>query len=454
MWHTLYQRLLEPRALDEDTRRKELILNVLLLSVVCLTGFLSLYIFLQLVIKGGSYAGTPPLILFAITTVMMGLLAASRYGWFRSVAYIFVSLLLAVTTLPVIQWGVGLPQIVLTYSLIVVMTGVLISSRAAFYTAALISAMLLGLLYLESLGVLKFDISWMNEPAQYGDVVVYSIMFLIIALVSWLSNREIDHSLRRARESELELLQERVSLERKVRERTKALEKAHVEKVLDLQRFAEFGKLSSTLLHELANPLTSVSLDLQQLEGKNRSKLIGRVREGIEHMEQYVEAARRQLRNQSEIKVFDLALEIERVAGFLGGKARKQHVRIELDLEKDLELKGDSIRFDHIISNLVTNAIDAYDEMPEMQDKVVKVSMRHRGQVAEIVIQDQGRGIRPEQLPHLFEPFYTTKETIRGTGIGLTITKQAVEEAFQGTIEVAKTPKQQGTQFVVRLPLA
>lgn len=451
MWQRPYQWLLEPKAPDEDARRKELILNVLLVSIVSLTAFLSIFTTIQSLIQGAVYNGVSPLVLGIMTLVFGVFLFASRMGWYKSVAYVFIGIFFLLTTWPAAKWGVGLPQVVLTYSLVVVMTGVLISSRTAFYMAALILGVLLLLLHLEETRVITFNLGWMDEPAKYTDVIVYGVMFAIIAVVSWLSNREIDHSLRRARQSEKELLEERNSLERKVRQRTKALEKAHVEKVLDLQRFAEFGKLSSTLLHELANPLTSVSLDLQQLEGKN-PKLIARVREGIEHMEQYVEAARRQLRNQSEIKIFDLADEIQRVAGFLGAKARAQQVMINLDLVEGVNLKGDSIRFDHIISNLLTNAIDAYDGMPSDPQKVVTIKMVHKGKTVEIIVEDHGRGITPEQLPHLFEPFYTTKETIRGTGIGLTITKQAVEEAFSGTIHASHN-KRQGTKFVVRLPL-
>ncbi len=452
MWQRPYRWLLKPNAVDEDTQRKELILNVLLLSMASFIAFLSVFTLLLKFLRGAEYTGIEPVILLGITTTFTLFLVASRKGFYRQVAYVFVGIFFLLLTWPTLVWGVGLPQVMLTYSLLVVMTGVLISSRMAFYMAGLISLTLLTIFHLGQVDVITFNQDWLRRPARYADIIVYCLMFLIIALVSWLSNREIDHSLQRARQSEKELLEERNSLERKVKARTRALEKAHVEKMLDLQRFAEFGRLSSTLLHELANPLTSVSLDLQQLEDQNRSKLIGRVREGITHLEQYVETARRQLRNESEIKVFDVASEVERIAGFLGAKARAQRVEIELELVDDVRLKGDSIRFDHIVSNLVSNAIDAYDDIETKNPKIVIVKTRHKGAFVELVVQDFGRGITKTQMARLFDPFYTTKEMARGTGIGLTITKQAVEEAFQGTI-IAAYDKDSGTQFTVRLPL-
>ena len=70
-----------------------------------------------------------------------------------------------------------------------------------------------------------------------------------------------------------------------------------------------------------------------------------------------------------------------------------------------------------------------------------------------ITVHDWGQGIQPEQLPHLFEPFYTTKQTAdRGLDIGLAIVKQSVENDFKGHIEV-KSSSGFGTAFIVKLKL-
>lgn len=451
IWQELNKRFLAPKASDEDAARRELILDILLLGIIGLTVIL-FFITLAGSLSGRDYTGTPPIYQLIVMLFFVTLYGLSRAGFHKFVEYVFITVFLLFATLPIVQWGILLPQAILAYSLVIVMTGVLIGSRTAFFVAILMSVLLFVINHLEDAGVIVFNTDWMKSTGAYTDVIAYAITFIIIALVTWLSNREIERSLTRARISEGELLKERHLLERKVRERTKALESAHVEKMLDLQRFAEFGRLSSTLLHELANPLTAVALDLEQLEGKKRSKLISRAREGIAHMEQYVDSARRQLRNQSEIRLFNVAHEIERVAGFLEGKARTQHVRIVTELSDDVNIKGDSIRFDHIISNLLGNAIDAYDDVQTKKEKVVKIVMELHGQLVYITVTDHGCGIAKEQLPHIFDAFYTTKSTIQGTGIGLAITKQAIEEAFQGMVTVTSNEKQ-GTQFVVRLPL-
>lgn len=449
MWQQLYKTILQPKAPDEDARRKELILNVLLFGVICLTAALSLVTVIN-GISTGSYSGTSPLLQLGVVGIFIVLLYLSRRGWYQPVSFLFIGLFLLLALWPVIIWGVGLPQVVLAYSLIIVMTGVLINSRMAFYMAVVILAILLFVIYLEAGGVITFNTAWRAREVGYSDVVAYGTIFLTIALVAWLSNREIDRSLRRARRSEKELRKERSLLEVKVRERTKELEKTQMEKMMGLQRFAEFGRLSATLLHELANPLTSVALNLDRLEGKEESALVARAREGIAHMEEYVEAARRQLRHESEVKEFDVAQEIRRVEMLLGPNAMARRVELSVKPVNGIILTGDTIKFNHIIANLVSNAIDAYEGVERKDNRTIQITMARLSREVEIIVTDHGRGVTAKQLPRLFEPFYTTKQS-HGTGIGLVITKQAVEEAFNGTIRVKSDA--QGTRFIVRLPL-
>lgn len=452
VWQKAYRRLLAPRSHNEDTRRRELILNVLLVGILLLSSVMLLITTINNFAQGSEYGGVSPLVILGVIGLFLGLYGMSRSGFHRLAAYIFIALILTFATWPLVKWSVLLPQGILMYGLVIVMAGVLLSSRMAFYIVLLMFLILLTIIHLNEVGSVVPNMVWIEHPAGYIDVIVYCFTFSIIALVAWLSNREIKRSLRRAQASERALLKERRLLETKVRQRTQELEKAQVEKLMDLQRFAEFGRLSSTLLHELANPLMSVSMNLEQLESKNRSEILVHAREGIAHMEQYVETARRQLRNQSEIKLFNLADEIRRVGSFLEPKAAAQRVTLQFNLVSDIEMRGDSVRFNHIVSNLMTNAVDAYEGIAGDTPRIVKISMQHIDKAVEITVCDQGQGIEEAQLEHLFEPFYTTKQVNHGTGLGLAIVKQAVEEVFEGSITAAHS-KQKGTCFTVRLPL-
>jgi len=136
---------------------------------------------------------------------------------------------------------------------------------------------------------------------------------MIIGLVSWLSDREIDRSLCRARESEAALARERANLEIKVNERTQQLEETQLLHLMELRRFAEFGRLSANLLHEVANPLTAASLSLQLIDDRRYPGLVWQARKNLKHIERYVESARKQLKGQGEITTFCVRSELNQV---------------------------------------------------------------------------------------------------------------------------------------------
>jgi signal transduction histidine kinase len=452
MWPLMYDRLLKARSKTEDEKRQELILNILLLGTVVLSVGALISAVSTRLLQGAHYNGVPPILLLVVSAIFFGFYRLSRAGHYKSAAYSFVTIFFVFSTYPIVIWGILLPQAILTYSLIIVMSGVLLGSRAAFRITALL---IISLLVIEELGSTRkihFNTTWLKTAGGYNDVFVYGFTFIIIAVVAWLSNREIERSLTRARQSEKELRLERNSLEVKVRERTKELEKAQVEKMLELHRFAEFGRFSSTLLHDLANPLTSASLELEQLATTRHAQLVQEARKSIESMERYVDGARRQLRNESEIKRFNVSAEIGRVKSFLESKAKSAHVTVEYRLDGQLFLYGDSIRFNQIMANLIANAIDAYEPVASQKKTVQVITKQQKDQVI-ITVVDNGVGIHQDKLDHIFEAFYTTKEPERGSGLGLAITKQAVEVDFNGTIQ-ATSSNEKGTRFTVSLPLA
>jgi signal transduction histidine kinase len=349
------------------------------------------------------------------------------------------------------MWGTQLPQPILTYGVVIVMAGALIGTAGAVTVALAGFAVLFGVTYLFYAGLVTPDRAWIEEPGDYIDAVVYGMTFFILALIIGLSDKEIKRSMRRVMESEGALKRERDSLEVKVQQRTAELQKAQVEKMRELQRFAEFGRYTSTLLHDLANPLTTISFNLDQLRDGQRSKLLQRAREGLDYIEQYIAAARRQLSSQRQTTSFDVAAEVKRVVAFLSGRAAPQRVHITLKLAKGIKLHADSIRFNQVMAGLLANAIDAYDSV-DNPDKVVLVVMQRRGAFIQIEVRDYGKGIPPGSIGRLFEPFYTTKTIDRGLGIGLAVVKQITEEDFSGSIAVTSS-RRKGTCFTVRLPM-
>lgn len=448
----LYTRYIRPKSLDEDDARREFIFNVLLTGLLALSTVTFLVSLLRFLAHQNSYQNMSPIVLAVPVIALLIIYKLSQRKFAVWIIYLFVSMFLMLGTYGLYLYSYILPQGLLIYALVIVISGILISARASFLMTLFITASLCVLSYTQVNHITNPHTSELNDPIRMN-LVIYIVMFFTIYLVSWLSNREIKRSLQRARNSEGMLLKERDSLEVKVVARTRALEKAQVEKTRELYRFAEFGRLSSSLLHDLANPLTAVSLNLGQLENKQKPVVVRQIREGISHMEEYVQSARRQLNSQTEFKVFDSKLKIEQVIAFLEPKARASKLRIKTDLTRRAYLNGDSSKFSQIIDNLIANAIDSYEGLNTKTGRQIKISSKINAEDQKIIIliADKGSGIPNEELREIFKPFFTTKSAVRGTGIGLNITKRFVED-FAGTIEVSSSVNK-GTSFTVNLPL-
>lgn len=448
----LCQIITEPNARSEDDLRHAYIFNVLIAGTIVLSALALISELISRFTTDTNYETVPVWAMLLIVGFFTALFIASKRGYYQPAAVIYLLFFFCITTYPIYRWGILLPQGVLTYCLIIVVAGVLPETRGALLMALATTSALLFIEYLSSTGQIQFNTQWMRTTGGYNDVIVYGFTFAIVVLVCRLSSKQIKQSLQRARRSEHALRLERNRLEVRVRERTSELERAQIEKLEELNRFAEFGRISSTLLHELANPLTAAVLNLELMKGKHSTALYEQLHESISFMDQYVQSARRQLRRESEVGDFNVAAEVRRVIGFMRPKAEAMNVTLQTSLDKQAILNGDSVKFNQIIANLLANAIDAYESLLAAPNQPIIIKVVAKPRSVEVSIADHGIGLTSSELKHIFDPFYTTKQTHRGTGLGLTITKRTVEEDFGGTIAVTSS-KSRGTCFTVRIPV-
>lgn len=222
-------------------------------------------------------------------------------------------------------------------------------------------------------------------------------------------------------------------------------------RIRELQKFAELGRLSATLLHEISNPLTAAILHLEQHHDQD-SLNIKQVKRNIQLLRRYVDAARQQVRQESRPINFYVRPQIIQIRRLITPLARRAGVRLHYDIPANFRLFGDPVKFQQIVSNLVINAIDAYGiDNPIGQSKEIWISLAGKQQWVILRVSDRAQGIPSERLPFLFEPFYSTKiQSGKGLGIGLTVVRQYVENDFDGKIIVSSSAGK-GTKFTVRL---
>ncbi len=234
-------------------------------------------------------------------------------------------------------------------------------------------------------------------------------------------------------------------------QRTRDLLESQILRNIELERFAEFGRICANLMHEVASPLTAASINLDLLDG-HEPKNIAKARKNLHQVERYLNATRLQLKSHSRIENFSLHTEYNRLLLIMEPMASQKHVKIIYEEDGSYRLTGDPVKFNQLLANLISNSIDAYEGITlDAGQKKIYIRITASAKYIKISVIDWGIGIAPEALPWLFKPFYTTKANgERGTGIGLTMVKRVVEEDYSGSIKVISSPRI-GTRFVINL---
>lgn len=217
-----------------------------------------------------------------------------------------------------------------------------------------------------------------------------------------------------------------------------------------LQRYAELGRVTSGFIHDLSNPLTAVTLNLENLQAKHRLSEVEHALKSTEIMRLYVKAARSQIRGDQVDESFSVRQIISNVEHMTAYTARQHNVTLKVDCPVDLLFYGNPVRFQQAVSNLVSNALDAYRSY-DCPERVVLIMVRDTEANLSVRVEDTGPGIKPSNLGQIFRPFFTTKLADHGSGLGLSITKGIVEDEFGGTI-TAKSRVGRGTTFCLTLP--
>lgn len=294
-------------------------------------------------------------------------------------------------------------------------------------------------------------------------MITSAAIIVLIAFIAWLSYRETQRSLQRAKSSENNLELERNALEQRVATRTTELVVAEQERLSELENAAQFGRLSKGLFHDLMNPLSSLSLYTERLTTLDNHSHSQEYREVISKM---TEVSRRMGSFMDNLKNFtvrdhssptdetaNLVDEILIVRDIIGYKARMAGVQIAIDTPPTLRIQANPMRVHQLILNLVTNAIEACEVVTDTysgREKSVVIKLQKDTTHITLSVTDTGVGISPVDMTRLFKTRFTTK--IPGTGTGLMTIHSVVESDLHGHIAV-KSQEGRGTTFTVTIPV-
>lgn len=374
-----------------------------------------------------------------------------RRNYHHIVARMLVLFYMFVASGIVVVWGISTPIGLLLFALVIILAGILLTARCALVAAVVSAAILIGFKTAVTLGWYQPDTSWMTTEPSYGDAFAYSTMFIMLALISWLYNREMERSLAAVQQTEAALLQQKATLKLQVKERTRDLRRVQLQEMRQMYHFASLGQLGVTLLHDLANHLTALTLSMEGLEAKQQSKELSRAQQIIQYLGEMVESTRRRLHGETQNQTFDIVRKISEAVDCLHYKAVQNSVEIDWQPSvKFWRYTGDPESFGQIIAILTSNAIDAYSNSTSTDKHRVVVTLEVKGKYITICISDWGKGISKSRRKQLFTSHHSTKKS--GLGLGLYIAKQIVEMQFLGTVVLR--PVEDHTEFIIKLPLS
>jgi two-component system NtrC family sensor kinase len=253
-----------------------------------------------------------------------------------------------------------------------------------------------------------------------------------------------------------------LTLEQKVVEKTEELNRAQ-RQVLHMEKMASLGKLAASMAHELNNPISGVltyarlirrELDGQSLDPETREEwtryltLIDRECARCGGIVQNLLLFSR--RSDTESAPVDMNLVVEHCLMLVRHHLEMKGVSLQTQLLPDEStIVADGGQIQQALLALLVNAIEALGGL-EPGEGELGVRLRGSPEEIQIEVSDNGSGIAVDVLPHIFEPFFSTKHKENGVGLGLAVVYGIVER-HGGGIDVDSAPGR-GTTFCVRLP--
>lgn len=262
---------------------------------------------------------------------------------------------------------------------------------------------------------------------------------------------------RQKAQEELQLLNR--TLEQRIEETVHQLRQKD-ELLIQQNRLATMGELLNNIAHQWRQPLNNIAVYIQTMQYLNRSgeltaeemdQDIKAVMEILQYMSQTIDDFRSFfVRDRSSVHEFPLIPTITKALSLVTPALNASAIRVELlkNDREDLRTTGYPNEFAQALMNILYNARDILVERSIVEPRIEIMVTRSKERIV-LTVRDNGGGIDNEALPHIFEPYFTTKGPDKGTGIGLYMSKTIIEKNMGGKLTASNTA--QGAEFRIEL---
>lgn len=279
---------------------------------------------------------------------------------------------------------------------------------------------------------------------------------MVISMAHDVTEREKNAELIRRRQQEIEELN--ATLEQRVEEELKKSRERDMVMVHQA-RLAAMGEMIGNIAHQWRQPLNALSLLLVnireavtfgEMDQQTADDFTAKGGEIISRMSTTIDDFRNFFKPDKEKELFTLSDAVRDALNLIEAGFAHHHITVTVDKEEEVEVLGFHNEFSQVILNLLGNSRDAVVGRNRGKGDI-RVTIRREGENGMVLIRDNGGGIAGDALDRIFEPYFSTKEEGKGTGIGLYMSKMIVEELMHGRIQARNTGE--GAEFAITVPL-
>ncbi|MBF0488185.1 MAG: hybrid sensor histidine kinase/response regulator [Nitrospirae bacterium] len=267
---------------------------------------------------------------------------------------------------------------------------------------------------------------------------------------------------RKLKEQEQELRTLNSALEQRISEQTrKGIEKEQL--LIQQSKMAEVGSMINAIAHQWRQPLNVISLMAQEIDEAykfgelNKDYLIeakNTILSHVDFMTKTVDDFCRFLRPSKEKILFDVKKSIGEMVLMFAPYFLKNGISLNMDfIDEDISATGYPNEFKQVILNLINNARDAIlskcGETKQSALGRIDIGITKEGEKIKVFVSDNGGGIPEDIIDRIFEPYFTTKESNKGTGVGLYMSKTIIENSMGWKLKAASIAG--GAKFVIEI---
>ncbi len=258
-----------------------------------------------------------------------------------------------------------------------------------------------------------------------------------------------------ARQKELDTLNR--DLEKRIRDEVKIGKENH-KRYQQQAKMAAMGEMMDAVAHQWKQPLNAISMMSDMLVDDFKSgdvdqsyvdELSNDTQTQIEHMVTTLNEFRNFFRSKDSKASFGVKRCVQSVMLLVKDEFLTHNINIHVESEKEILLHGNENEFKHLVLNIINNAKDAFNEK-EIKNRDIFINFYNEDNHIHVDIEDTAGGIPSHIIGSIFKPEFTTKESGKGTGIGLYMSMQ-IAEKFGGQLSVNNTDK--GACFKLKIPL-